>query len=178
MPADAREIRFAVRPCSLGLALAAGTGAGACAILLGDDAEVLARDLQARFPRAHLVADHPAFAPMAARAVELVEDPGAAWTLALDLGGTPFQREVWAALGAIPAGSTATYAQGARALGRPEAVRAVAGACGANALAVAIPCHRVVRSDGGLSGYRWGVARKAELLRREGAMPGLALVAG
>lgn len=162
------DIRFAVADCSLGSVLVAATAKGVCAILLGDDPDALVRDLQDRFPKAALTGDDPAFDATVAQAVGLVERPGQAVPLPLDIGGTVFQQRVWQALRAIPAGSTASYGDIARAIGEPAAVRAVARACGANALAVAIPCHRVVRSDGGLSGYRWGVERKRELLTREG----------
>ena len=162
-------IRFALGPCSLGEVLVAATDRGICAILLGDDPDALLRDLQDRFPHATLTGGDPDFEALVARAVGLVEAPSRAIDLPLDIGGTAFQQRVWQALRAIPAGTTASYAEIARALGTPAAVRAVARACGANALAVAIPCHRVVRSDGALSGYRWGIARKRELLAREGA---------
>lgn len=162
------RIAFAAAPCALGLVLVAATGQGICAILLGDEAEALRRDLAARFPRAEIAAGDENFAATVAAVVRLIEAPGAGFALPLDIGGTAFQQRVWQALRAIPAGATATYADIARAIGAPAAVRAVAMACGANALAVAIPCHRVVRSDGALSGYRWGTARKAALLAREG----------
>lgn len=162
-------IRFAVGQCSLGAILVAATGRGICAILLGDDPEALLRDLQDRFPRAELTGGDAGFEGWVAQVVGLVEAPGRGLDLPLDIGGTAFQQRVWDALRTIPPGRTATYAEVAAAIGRPEAVRAVAMACGANALAVAIPCHRVVRTDGSLSGYRWGIARKAALLAREGA---------
>ena len=163
------RIRFGVGESSLGAVLVAATGTGVCAILLGDDPEALVRDLQDRFPRAEIEAGDAAFEAWMARVIGLVEAPGRGLDLPLDIGGTAFQQRVWAALRTIPVGSTATYAEIARAVGAPAAVRAVAGACGANHLAVAIPCHRVVRSDGSLSGYRWGVERKRDLLAREGA---------
>jgi AraC family transcriptional regulator of adaptative response/methylated-DNA-[protein]-cysteine methyltransferase len=165
----AEEIRFAIGQCSLGAILVAATRRGLCAILLGDDAETLARDLQDRFPRATLIGDDAGFAQTVALVVGHVEAPGIGLDLPLDIRGTAFQQRVWEALRAIPAGSTASYAEIAARLGKPAAVRAVARACAANTLAVAIPCHRVVRHDGGLSGYRWGVARKQALLEREGA---------
>lgn len=167
-----QAIRFALAPCALGTVLVAATERGLCAILLGDDPDALARDLRARFPKADLAGGDPAFAGLVARVVGLVEAPGQGGgdvDLPLDIGGTAFQQKVWAALRKIPAGTTASYAEIAEAVGAPAAVRAVARACGANALAVAIPCHRVVRKDGGLSGYRWGLARKRALLDREGA---------
>ena len=162
------RIAFAIDSCALGRVLVAATERGICAILLGDDEETLRRDLASRFPKAEIVGGDAAFAATVAAVVRLVEAPEAAFDLPLDIGGTAFQQRVWQALRRIPAGTTATYADIARAIGAPAAVRAVAMACGANALAVAIPCHRVVRSDGALSGYRWGTARKAALLAREG----------
>jgi AraC family transcriptional regulator of adaptative response/methylated-DNA-[protein]-cysteine methyltransferase len=163
------SIRFAVSACSLGFVLVAARETGICAILLGDDPDVLARDLQARFRRARLIAGDGDFARRVARVIGFVEAPQSGLDLPLDVRGTAFQRRVWRALREIPAGSTASYAQLAKRIGTPNAVRAVAQACGANAIAVAIPCHRVVRSDGALSGYRWGVARKRTLLEREAA---------
>jgi AraC family transcriptional regulator of adaptative response/methylated-DNA-[protein]-cysteine methyltransferase len=160
-------IRFAVGEASLGAVLVAATDKGVCAILLGDDPAALVRELQDRFPRADLEGGDAEFERMVAQVVGLVEAPGQRLDLPLDIRGTAFQQRVWAALSAIPAGKTATYAEIARAIGQPTAVRAVAQACGANPLAIAIPCHRVVRSDGDLSGYRWGVERKRELIARE-----------
>lgn len=162
------RIRFAVAPCALGAVLVAASERGVCAILLGDEAEALTQELRQRFSGADLSAGDDAFADWVARVVGLIEVPGRSLGLPLDIGGTAFQQRVWTALQAIPPGTTATYADIARAIGAPAAVRAVAMACGANRLAVAIPCHRVVRSDGALSGYRWGVARKRALLDREG----------
>ncbi len=162
-------IRFAVGQASLGAVLVAATNKGVCAILLGDDPDVLVRDLQDRFPRAELLGGEPTFERTVARVVGLVEAPGQRLDLPLDIRGTAFQQQVWQALRAIPPGKTATYAEIAEAVGRPRAVRAVAQACAANPLAVAIPCHRVVRTDGDLSGYRWGVERKRELIAREAA---------
>src|SRR5207244_4395368 len=130
---------------------------GVCAILLGDDPDALARDLQDRFPRATLVGGDPAFEQTVAAVVGFVEAPGVGLDLPLDVRGTAFQQRVWRALLAIPAGRTATYAEIAARIGAPRSARAVAQACAANALAVAIPCHRVVRRDGDVSGYRWGV---------------------
>jgi AraC family transcriptional regulator, regulatory protein of adaptative response / methylated-DNA-[protein]-cysteine methyltransferase len=165
--APATAIRFAVGACSLGSILVAASDKGVCSILLGDDPEVLVRDLQDRFPRASLTGGDAAFERWVAVVVGLVEAPGLGHDLPLDIRGTAFQQRVWQALRKIPVGSTASYSDIARAIGLPRAVRAVAHACGANPLAVAIPCHRVVRSDGALSGYRWGIERKRELLRRE-----------
>ena len=160
-------IRFAVGECSLGSVLVAATAKGVCAIAFGDDPAALLHGLQDRFPKAELVGGDPAFEATVAQVVGAVEAPGTGLDLPLDIRGTAFQQRVWQALRAIPPGRTATYAEVAAALGAPAAVRAVAGACAANTLAVAIPCHRVIRSDGALSGYRWGVERKAALLRRE-----------
>jgi len=161
------SIRFAVGECSLGPILVAASGKGICAILLGDDAEALTRDLQDRFPNANLIGGDAEFERWMAQVVGFVEAPGLGLDLPLDIRGTAFQRRVWQALSEVPAGSTASYADIAKKLGAPKAVRAVAQACAANALAVAIPCHRVVRTDGALSGYRWGVERKRTLLERE-----------
>ncbi|MBO1073609.1 bifunctional DNA-binding transcriptional regulator/O6-methylguanine-DNA methyltransferase Ada [Roseomonas marmotae] len=166
--ADA-AIRFAIGECSLGSILVARSERGLCAILLGDDPEALLRDLQDRFPRAELIGGDAEFESLVARVVGFVEAPGTGLDLPLDLRGTAFQQRVWQALRQIPPGSTASYAGVAASLGQPGAARAVASACAANALAVAIPCHRVVRGDGGLSGYRWGVERKRALLDREAA---------
>jgi len=167
--AEAR-IRFAIGQCSLGAILVASSDKGVCAILLGDDPDALARDLQDRFPKAELVGGDPDYERVVATVVGFVEAPRIGLDLPLDVRGTAFQERVWRALRKIPPGSKATYAEIARRIGEPRAVRAVAGACAANQLAVAIPCHRVVRSDGGLSGYRWGVERKRRLLEREAAV--------
>jgi AraC family transcriptional regulator of adaptative response/methylated-DNA-[protein]-cysteine methyltransferase len=163
------QIRFAVGQASLGAVLVAATNKGVCAIMLGDDPQALVRDLQDRFPRAELKGGDAEFERTVAQVVGLVEAPGQRVDLPLDIRGTAFQQRVWRALSAIPAGRTATYAEIARAVGRPTAARAVAQACASNPLAVAIPCHRVVRADGDLSGYRWGVERKRELIAREAA---------
>jgi AraC family transcriptional regulator, regulatory protein of adaptative response / methylated-DNA-[protein]-cysteine methyltransferase len=160
-------IRFAVGECSLGAILVAASDRGICAILMGDDPERLTRDLQDRFPRAELIGGEAGFEQWVARVVGFVEMPKLGLDLPLDVRGTAFQQRVWQALRAIPAGTTASYGEIARHIGTPRAVRAVAAACAANALAVAIPCHRVVRHDGGLAGYRWGVERKRALLERE-----------
>jgi len=161
------EIRFAIGECSLGSILVAASRRGVCAILLGDDPDALARDLQDRFPRADLIGGDARFEQLVAKVVAFVEAPGLGLDLPLDVRGTAFQQRVWQALREIPAGATVSYAEIAKRIGAPKAVRAVAQACAANALAVAIPCHRVVRNDGGLSGYRWGVDRKRALLDRE-----------
>lgn len=163
-------IRFAIGDCSLGAILVACTEAGVCAILLGDAPDQLARDLQDRFPAASLIGADGAFESLVAQVVGLVDTPrDAVAALPLDIGGTVFQQRVWAALRLIPMGETISYAGLAARLGMPGSSRAVAGACAANPIAVAIPCHRVVRTDGGLSGYRWGVERKRALLERERA---------
>ena len=163
------EIHFAVGECSLGSILVAQSAKGVCAILLGDNPDALVRDLQDRFPRATLVGGDTAFEQTVARVIAFVERPTLGLGLPLDVRGTAFQQRVWQALREIPAGSTMTYSEIAGRIGAPNGARAVAQACGANALAVAIPCHRVVRTDGSLSGYRWGVERKRDLLKREGA---------
>ena len=161
------EIRFAVGECSLGSILVARSARGICALSLGDDPDALVRDLQDRFPNAELVGGDTAFEALVASVVGLVDDPTTGLGLPLDMRGTAFQQRVWTALQAIPPGETVSYAELARRIGAPRSVRAVAGACAANAIAIAIPCHRVIRSDGTRSGYRWGVERKRVLLQRE-----------
>jgi AraC family transcriptional regulator of adaptative response/methylated-DNA-[protein]-cysteine methyltransferase len=163
----AGDIRFAIGQCSLGAVMVAQSDRGICAITLGDDAEALIEDLQDRFPKANLIGADPDFEQTVAQVIGVV-DQGQKLDLPLDIRGTAFQQRVWQALRAIPAGETRSYAEVAGMIGSPAAVRAVAGACAANALAVAIPCHRVVRTDGALSGYRWGVERKRALLLKEG----------
>ncbi len=160
-------IRFAVGECSLGPILVASSDKGVCAILLGEDPDALARDLQDRFPKANLVGGDTGYEKLVATVVGFIEAPKKGLDLPLDVRGTAFQQRVWKELQRIPAGETASYTEVARRIGLPKSVRAVAGACGANALAVAIPCHRVLRRDGGVSGYRWGVDRKHALLQRE-----------
>ena len=161
------SIRFAVGQCSLGSILVAATDKGICAILLGDDPEALVRDLQDRFPKAQLIGGDEDFEDVVAKVIGFVEAPALGLDLPLDVRGTAFQQRVWQALRAIPAGTTASYADIATHIGAPQAVRSVAQACAANTIAVAIPCHRVVRTDGSLSGYRWGIERKRALLDRE-----------
>lgn len=161
------SILFAVGECSLGAILVARTEKGICAISLGDDPQALVEDLQDRFPKAQLLGGDRGFEQLVAKVVGFVESPAIGLELPLDIRGTAFQKRVWKTLREIPAGYTASYAQVAQRIGKPRAVRAVAQACGANALAVAIPCHRVVRNDGELSGYRWGVERKRALLDKE-----------
>jgi AraC family transcriptional regulator of adaptative response/methylated-DNA-[protein]-cysteine methyltransferase len=161
------ELRFAVGQCSLGAILAASSDKGVAAILIGDDPESLVRSLQDQFPQATLVGGNEDYESLVAQVVGLIEAPGIGLDLPLDVRGTAFQQRVWKALREVPAGSTASYRDIALRIGSPRSVRAVAGACAANAIAVAIPCHRVVRSDGKLSGYRWGIERKRALIDRE-----------
>ena len=161
------EIRFAVGQCSLGAILVAQSQRGICAILLGDDPDVLVRELQDLFRKARLIGGDAGFEQLVAQVVGFIEAPAVGLNLPLDVRGTAFQERVWQALREIPAGATVSYAQVAARIGSPKAMRAVAQACGANHIAVAIPCHRVVRRDGDISGYRWGVERKRELLKRE-----------
>ncbi len=162
-----QQIRFALGECALGSILVAASAIGICAIALGDDPNQLAHEIQDRFPSAELIGGDSEFEQWVAKVVGFVEAPALGLDLPLDIRGTAFQQRVWQALRLIPVGATVSYADIAHQIGVPKAVRAVAGACAANTLAIAIPCHRVVRADGQLSGYRWGVARKAELLRRE-----------
>jgi AraC family transcriptional regulator of adaptative response/methylated-DNA-[protein]-cysteine methyltransferase len=161
------EIRFALGQCSLGAILVARSPRGVCAISLGDDAEVLLRELQDRFAKARLIGGDADFEREVAQVVGLIEAPAIGLNLPLDVRGTAFQQRVWQALQQIPSGETVSYADIAERIGAPRSVRAVAQACAANTLAVAIPCHRVVRQDGAVSGYRWGVERKKTLLERE-----------
>lgn len=161
------EIRFAVGQSSLGAILVASSTKGVASILLGDDPDELVRNLQDRFPNARLIGADRDYEALIARVVGFVEAPGIGLDLPLDVRGTAFQRRVWQALQEIPVGETVSYAEIARRIGSPKSVRAVAGACAANNLAVAIPCHRVVRNDGALSGYAWGIERKGALRDRE-----------
>jgi AraC family transcriptional regulator of adaptative response/methylated-DNA-[protein]-cysteine methyltransferase len=163
----AETIRFALGQCSLGAILVAATDKGICSIAIADDPEVLLHELQNRFPKAELIGDSPGFNEWIAQVVGFVEAPAIGLDLPLDIRGTAFQQRVWQALRTIPAGSIVSYTDVAAHLGLPKSVRAVASACAANTLAVAIPCHRVLRSDGTLSGYRWGLERKQALLQRE-----------
>ncbi|MEP6607559.1 MAG: bifunctional DNA-binding transcriptional regulator/O6-methylguanine-DNA methyltransferase Ada [Burkholderiaceae bacterium] len=160
-------IRFAIGECSLGSILVAASDVGVCAILLGDDPDELARDLQDRFPRARLIGADAGFEQLVAKVVGLVEAPALGLALPLDVRGTAFQQRVWQTLREIPVGTTTSYSDIASRIGAPNAVRAVGAAVAANPLAVAIPCHRVIRNDGSLSGYRWGVERKRVLIERE-----------
>jgi AraC family transcriptional regulator, regulatory protein of adaptative response / methylated-DNA-[protein]-cysteine methyltransferase len=166
---EGEVIRFSVGECSLGSILVAATDRGVCAISMGDDPDALVRDLEDRFPSAELRPGDDAFGELVAVVVGFVEAPAVGLDLPLDVRGTAFQQRVWQALREIPPGSTTSYAEIASRIGAPSALRAVAQACAANPLAVAIPCHRVVRRDGELSGYRWGVERKRALIEREAA---------
>ena len=165
--ASGQEIRYATGKSSLGLVLVAATEKGLCAILFGDDPNELLRDLQKQFPRANLVSGDAAFGQLAADVIGFVDDPAKGLDLPLDIRGTAFQHRVWEALRRIPVGSTASYAEIAAKIGAPKAVRAVARACATNRIAVAIPCHRVIHSDGSISGYAGGVHRKRALLAKE-----------
>jgi O-6-methylguanine DNA methyltransferase len=165
--APAGDIAFATGPSALGTVLVARSTRGVCAILIGSEAGELIADLAPRFPENKLVSDHQKLEGDLEKIIGFIENPGAGLDLDLDIYGTPFQRRVWDALCAIPSGRIVTYAALSRRIGEPDAIRAVANACAANALALAIPCHRVIRSDGTISGYRWGVERKRALLARE-----------
>jgi len=167
-PVSEVAIRFAVAQCTLGAILVARSQRGICAILLGDDPDRLTRDWQDQFPKAERIGGDADFEQFVAQVVGFIEAPALGLNLPLDVRGTVFQQRVWQALRDIPPGATVSYTEIAERIGAPKAVRAVAQACAANHIAVAIPCHRVVRRDGDLAGYRWGVARKRELLRREG----------
>ena len=160
-------IKFAVGECSLGSILVAQSDRGICAIQLGEDPILLLQELEDRFPNAELIGADKDFEKIVAQVVGFVEAPTQELNLPLDIRGTAFQQRVWQALTEIPLGTTASYTEIAQRIGAPKAFRAVAMACGANNLAVVIPCHRVVRNDGNLSGYRWGVERKQILLNNE-----------
>ena len=162
-------IEYAVSRCTLGTILVANSAKGVCAILLGDEPAALLQNLAERFPQARLVSADTKLQALLEKVIEFVEQPSTGLEVRLDARGTDFQQRVWRALREIPAGATASYLDIAQRIGSPQSVRAVAQACAANPIAVAIPCHRVVRTDGALSGYRWGVERKRALLRREGA---------
>lgn len=166
---DSEAIRFAIGPCSLGLILAAASENGLCAILFGDAQGQLVRDLQDRFPHARLIEGGEDAKRMLALVVGFIEKPAQGLDLPLDARGTPFQQRVWSALREVPAGATASYGEIAKRIGRPKEAKEVAEACGMNPVAVAIPCHRIVKADGSISGYRWGVRRKRALLAREAA---------
>ncbi|MGE6915589.1 bifunctional transcriptional activator/DNA repair enzyme AdaA [Achromobacter kerstersii] len=161
------DIRFAVAQCSLGALLVAASDTGICEIALDADPETLVQNLQDRFKAARLIGADAEFETWVAAVVGFVEDPSRGLDLPLDVRGTAFQRRVWEALREIPVGATATYTQVAERIGNPRAVRAVARACATNNIALAIPCHRVVRTDGSMAGYRWGIDRKRELIARE-----------
>jgi AraC family transcriptional regulator of adaptative response/methylated-DNA-[protein]-cysteine methyltransferase len=164
------DIRFAVGQCSLGAILVASSKKGVVSILIGSDPAELVRNLQDRFPKANLIGADSNYEALVARVVGFIEAPSLGLDLPLDIRGTAFQHRVWQALREIPVGQTVSYAEIACRIGAPKAVRAVAGACAANNLAVAIPCHRVVKNDGSLSGYAWGVERKRALLDREATL--------
>jgi len=171
-PSSGTPIHYAITPCSLGLALIGLTTKGLttkglCAIQLGDDEDQLRQDLRSRFPHAALTPADTSFDATIGKVLAFIEEPEKGLDLPLETNGTAFQESVWAALSAIPYGETVSYTEIAARIGKPKAVRAVAQACGANRIAIAIPCHRVLRHDGALSGYRWGVDRKRILLARE-----------
>lgn len=161
------DIHYTISNSSFGLVQIAQTEAGVCSIILGDNEQAMQLELEGRFPGKSLYKLDPVPEGLEAKIVAYIESPVGSIDIPLDLGGTDFQREVWCALCAIPAGSTLSYTEVAQNIGRPKAVRAVAGACAGNKIAVLIPCHRVVRNDGSISGYRWGVERKRMLLERE-----------
>jgi AraC family transcriptional regulator, regulatory protein of adaptative response / methylated-DNA-[protein]-cysteine methyltransferase len=164
---EGQSIRYASAETSLGRVLVASTARGICSIELGDSDDELIARLVERFPNAELAGDDPAFADRVEKVVAMVDQPGTSLDLPLDIRGTAFQRQVWEALRAIPFGTTTTYTEVARSIGRPNAVRAVASACASNKLAIVIPCHRVIRGDGGLAGFGWGIDRKRKMLDRE-----------
>lgn len=166
---DGETIRFAVDRCSLGAILAAGSERGLCAIMLGDEPDSLVGNLRERFPHAQVTEGGEETKQMLAKVIRFVEAPAAGLDLPLDPRGTPFQQRVWQALREVPAGATVSYGEIAKRIGQPREAKEVAEACAANAIAVAIPCHRVLRADGSISGYRWGVKRKRALLAREAA---------
>lgn len=165
------QIQFAVGQCDLGTVLIARSQRGLCAIFLGDDPNALIDELRTRFPKAKLVNNEAQLKPLIAKVVAFIEAPLLGLNTALDIQGTEFQKRVWQSLCEIPPGQTLNYTEIAQRIGSPKAVRAVANACAANLLAVAIPCHRVIRRDGKLSGYHWGIERKRTLLKRERTQP-------
>lgn len=170
-PVSSEFIRYDIGACGpglKGLLLVADRGRGLCAILMGDDEGALVEELAERFPRAQLMQDEAELSAALDAVQTMLADPSQGLDWPLDPFGTEFQLQVWQALRQIPPGQTVSYTELAARIGKPEAVRAVASACAANPLAVVVPCHRVIRSDGGLSGYRWGVERKQSLLEREG----------
>ncbi|WP_069476670.1 methylated-DNA--[protein]-cysteine S-methyltransferase [Raoultella ornithinolytica] len=167
MSTYSENIHYAMGLCTLGNILVASSEKGICAIFLGDDGEAVMNELRAAYPRAQLTDQQHTMQSLLEKVVAFIDTPETGVTFGLDIRGTDFQQRVWQALIAIPAGETRTYQQIATALGDADAVRAVAGACAANVLAVAVPCHRVVRKDGSLSGYRWGIERKRQLLDLE-----------
>lgn len=169
LPMNHSALAYTIGQSSLGTVLIAGSRQGLRAILLGDDEQELIIDLQRRFGPIDLICSDAALDGLLQRVIAMIEQPTVAPPIPLDMHGTPFQMQVWNALLQVPAGRTVTYTQLAESLGRPRSARAVAQACAANALAVAVPCHRVIRADGGLSGYRWNVDRKRQLLARERA---------
>lgn len=166
---EGERIAFAIGRCSLGLVLLAATAKGVCAVEFGDDAERMAVDFSKRFPGAQPAGDREDVKALLDKIVDFIENPKAGLDLPVDVRGTAFQRKVWRALSAIPPGRTISYGELAATIGEPRAARAVAAACAANSVALAIPCHRVVRTSGALSGYRWGAGRKRTLLEREKA---------
>jgi O-6-methylguanine DNA methyltransferase len=165
--ASVDTISYAVDETSLGPVLVARSVSGVCAILVGANNDGLVADLAAHFPQAKLVANKMVVHDDLIKVIHFVDNPTGGLDLSLDLRGTPFQRRVWEALRTIPIGTTVTYAELARSVGAADAVRAVANACASNAIAFAVPCHRVVGSDGDLTGYRWGIERKRELIKKE-----------
>jgi len=165
--AAASSITFAIGECALGKVLAARRASGVCAILIGADEQELKADLAARFPKCKLSAGSASVHDDLAKIIRFVDRPGEGLDLALDLRGTPFQRRVWQALRAIPAGTTVSYTELARRIGAPRSARAVARACASNPAALSVPCHRAVRSNGDLAGYRWGAGRKRALIQKE-----------
>ena len=165
--AEPELIRFAISQNSLGSVLVASSEKGVCAILLGDNAKALIAELRFRFPKAQLGGGNPEFKTSVAKVVRAIETPGSTLDIPLDLRGTAFQQRVWQALREIPMGSTTSYQEIARKIGMSKTAQDVAEACAANALAIVVPCHRVIRSDGSLAGYRWGIKRKRALLQKE-----------